>query len=239
MAINPENRMEQILAGEDITPANRTEYFVKEAIDNAGGGGSLPIVTSDDNGDVLTVVEGAWAKADAPSGLPAAGTDGNVLTADSGEWVSAAPVSDLPVVTSDDNGDVLTVVEGAWAKSAPSGDELIVTITPTSGTTGTTSIPIADIYNAYNAHKPVFVTFMTNFCLLCYVEFHGSIYTLNVISCDADPKTGTPIMVTMKSTGADTVDFEILRAVPSYDIADAGKVLKVNANGDGLEWVTP
>lgn len=28
----------------------------------------LPAVTSEDNGDVLTVVEGAWAKADAPSG---------------------------------------------------------------------------------------------------------------------------------------------------------------------------
>lgn len=31
------------------------------------GGGSLPAVTSDDNGDVLTVVEGTWAAA-APSG---------------------------------------------------------------------------------------------------------------------------------------------------------------------------
>jgi len=30
-------------------------------------GSNLPAVTSDDNGDVLTVVEGAWAKA-APSG---------------------------------------------------------------------------------------------------------------------------------------------------------------------------
>ena len=32
------------------------------------GGASLPAVTSEDNGDVLTVVEGAWAKAEAPSG---------------------------------------------------------------------------------------------------------------------------------------------------------------------------
>ena len=33
----------------------------------SGGGSSLPAVTSEDNGDVLTVVEGAWDKA-SPSG---------------------------------------------------------------------------------------------------------------------------------------------------------------------------
>lgn len=35
--------------------------------DGGGGGSSLPPVTAEDNGDVLTVVNGAWAKA-APSG---------------------------------------------------------------------------------------------------------------------------------------------------------------------------
>ena len=64
MAINPENRMEQILNGEKLEPQNRTEYFVQKAIENGGGGGGS---------------------------LPAAGADGNVLTADDGEWVSAAP----------------------------------------------------------------------------------------------------------------------------------------------------
>ena len=44
------------------------------------GGGGLPDVTSDDNGDVLTVVEGEWAKA-APSGggvLIVTDTDGTL-----------------------------------------------------------------------------------------------------------------------------------------------------------------
>lgn len=59
------------------------------------GSDALPAVTAVDNGDVLTVVSGEWAK--------------------------AAPTNPLPSVTSDDNGDVLTVVEGAWAKAAPSG----------------------------------------------------------------------------------------------------------------------
>lgn len=59
------------------------------------GTGGLPEVTSEDNGDVLSVVNGAWGK--------------------------AAPADELPPVTAEDNGDVLSVVDGAWAKSpAPS-----------------------------------------------------------------------------------------------------------------------
>lgn len=53
----------------------------------------LPTVDAEDNGKILTVVEGAWAAASAPV--------------------------ELPAVTSDDNGDVLTVVSGAWAKATP------------------------------------------------------------------------------------------------------------------------
>lgn len=49
-------------------PENRLEEYLDEIARNGtGGGSSLPEVTADDNGDVLTVVEGAWAKA-APSG---------------------------------------------------------------------------------------------------------------------------------------------------------------------------
>lgn len=49
----------------------------------------LPAVTSADNGNVLTVVSGKWAKAAIPSQLPA--------------------------VSATDNGSVLKVVEGVWA----------------------------------------------------------------------------------------------------------------------------
>lgn len=49
----------------------------------------LPAVTTSDNGDVLTVVSGKWAKADVPK--------------------------ELPAVTSTDNGSVLKVVDGVWA----------------------------------------------------------------------------------------------------------------------------
>lgn len=67
MSIEPYNRAERILSGEDLVPTTRLEYFMKEAA-QGGGGSSLPSVTADDNGDVLTVVSGSWAKA-APSGV--------------------------------------------------------------------------------------------------------------------------------------------------------------------------
>lgn len=49
----------------------------------------LPAVSAADNGSVLTVVSGKWAKAAIPSQLPA--------------------------VSATDNGSVLKVIEGAWA----------------------------------------------------------------------------------------------------------------------------
>ena len=66
----------------------------KEAVDNAES--ELPEVSGSDNGDVLTVVGGVWAKAAPPaSGIPAPASpsDGDVLTYDSAtsSWVAEAP----------------------------------------------------------------------------------------------------------------------------------------------------
>lgn len=54
----------------------------------------LPKVSSSNNGQVLTVVSGKWAKADIPSQLPAvsASNNGQVLTVDEGAWKA----KDLP-----------------------------------------------------------------------------------------------------------------------------------------------
>lgn len=86
-----------------------------DTVQKISGAKELPAVSSTDNGDVLTVVEGAWAKA----ALPA----------------------ELPSVTSDDNGDVLTVVEGEWAKAAlPQG----LPTAPAQDGTYTLTVTIAD-----------------------------------------------------------------------------------------------
>lgn len=92
-------RERKILIGKKIDPVTADEAAIATAIDNAGSGGggsSLPTVTSDDNGDVLTVVEGAWAK-DAPSGgefvveFVGGGSDGYAAEHD-GEPISIAEI---------------------------------------------------------------------------------------------------------------------------------------------------
>ena len=110
------------------TPAG-AYYIPTDDLGSSGGGSELPAVTSDDNGDVLTVVEGAWAKADPPSSLPA--------------------------VTGSDNGDVLTVVEGAWAKAAPA---FIVEETWETNV-ATLSEKASDIWGAYLAGKHVIAVY--------------------------------------------------------------------------------
>ena len=46
-----------------VTIPDMIEACTQKAGSGGGSGSALPAVTSDDNGDVLTVVEGAWAKA--------------------------------------------------------------------------------------------------------------------------------------------------------------------------------
>lgn len=65
-------RIEQIVDGKNITPMNVLERIFKKLAGKGSGSGDggagLPDVTSADNGMVLSVVDGAWAKADVPSG---------------------------------------------------------------------------------------------------------------------------------------------------------------------------
>ena len=131
MSLSIEQALDKIyeaLKGAETDGQGSIEYSLTKIVETleTGSNVNLPAVTSDDNGDVLTVVEGNWSKADIPSQLPA--------------------------VTGSDNGDVLTVVEGAWSKAVPSGGGgcLYVTFsTEDNGITWTADKTFAECLEAY------------------------------------------------------------------------------------------
>ena len=133
------------LGGSAATVASmQTDAEVIEALSTLVGSTiELPAVTAEDNGDVLTVVEGAWAKAE-----------------------PVTPTSELPTVTSEDNGDVLTVVEGAWAKATPSGAKTVLWSGCTEAS-NTLNLPsgktIGDLLNEINNGNNVILKNQNNY----------------------------------------------------------------------------
>ena len=76
--------------------------LIELADDDTPGGSGLPEVTTDDNGDVLTVVEGQWAKATPSGGGSGGGLVVNfTLEAGTGDydgyyiWVTETPAADV------------------------------------------------------------------------------------------------------------------------------------------------
>ena len=162
---------------------------------SGGGGAGLPEVDSSDNGDVLTVVEGAWTNAAPASQLPAVSSsdNGDVLTVVEGAWANAAPASQLPAVSSSDNGNVLTVVEGSWAKAAPAGGESDVLV----------------IHVTYDEQADEFAADYTYAQIAAAIEAGKAIFLIDdsffLYSINFDLTTGnlvftTPVMITTGST---------------------------------------
>lgn len=116
------SRVEDILSGEDYIPTNPMSRIEKLLLEGGGPGGKLPEVTSDDNGKILKVKDGAWDKGEDISGdkLPQVSSqdNGKVLKVVQGEWNIDKDEGDrLPVVNSSDNGKILTVKNGGWDKA--------------------------------------------------------------------------------------------------------------------------
>lgn len=82
----------------------KTTSEVLDALKNVVTCGNLPTAGVEDNGKILKVIEGAWAK-----GSP-----------------------ELPAVTADDNGKFLKVVDGGWTKANVTDKLFVVTYTETS-----------------------------------------------------------------------------------------------------------
>lgn len=111
-----------------VTPKTRREAFLADIAENGGGGGGLPEVTSDDNGDFLGVVDGEWAKAPAPSSLPpyTSADKGKVLTV--GETLLPVIVIPEQTITAESGQPVpVTDYDDAFFSSAAQGDKITAT----------------------------------------------------------------------------------------------------------------
>lgn len=92
---------------DDVANMSTNPELIAKIATIAGGGSGLPEVTAEDNGDVLTVVEGAWGKAE-PSGGSVLVVDGTInpnagvaTLSKSGREIATAGV---PVIVKADNG---------------------------------------------------------------------------------------------------------------------------------------
>ena len=103
--------MDEIIDYVMETPGNTNPNVLRGMLNNSGG--NLPPVTSDDNGDVLTVVDGKWAKA-APSGgsgVLVVGFDENDMTKLNKTWQQIADAAVSGIVALVDVYDDQTVVD--------------------------------------------------------------------------------------------------------------------------------
>ena len=96
---------------------------------------------------------------------PVSGTDdGSVLTVVSGKWAKAALPKELPTVTEDDNKKVLTVVNGAWNKADAPGELFVVNVID-GDDDYVTDKSLSDIRAALAAGKTVILNQQSNTCL--------------------------------------------------------------------------
>lgn len=134
---------------------------------STSGGAGLPEVTSEDNGDVLTVVGGAWDKAE--------------------------PAKELPTVTSADNGDVLTVVEGAWAKGAlPIPESPVIYLTTDEFGKLPNGMTRGDVYNLLETGKYVVIKWR-DMIVLTPAGKYGHKYTMTAVSLQSSSTGSKPV----------------------------------------------
>ena len=151
----------------DVANINTIPDMLEAVASVAGGaGGALPAVTSEDNGDILGVVEGAWSKRDPE--LPAVNGDdnGKILGVNNGAWDAVA--APLPTVAAADIGEALIVEsdgEGGaqWGKGVIEKGVIYYDGTFTTSTTFTLSNDkkVSDVLGDINNGKNVILRNIT------------------------------------------------------------------------------
>ena len=176
----------------------------------------LPAVTSSDNGKVLKVASGAWAKAAETKELPA------VTTSDNNKV--------LKVVTSADNGKVLGVSSGAWSKM----DIPREVPQPTSSDNG--SVLAVNSSGNYYLEPDVYETLNQAVSDISYLQEDVSDLSSASSSLRDDVDNALSdigsLQYNIETAQGQITELETLTDGMNYvDTSDAGKVLTVNSSG--------
>ena len=161
---------------EDVENITIIPEMINALSEIAGSTIELPAVSSTDNGDVLTVVSGKWAKAVLPS-----------------------PEPELPEVTAADNGKVLAVVNGAWAESKESVLVYKATTTGDFSESGTATFDteIGNIFGEIlSQRKPAMLYVYNNTSDAAKVFYVNNINTLSIKFVCREIVAGTPTTLT-------------------------------------------
>lgn len=193
---------------------------------------SLPTHSQSDNGKVLTVDDGdiAWSNV-----LPAAGlgVDGRVLTIDASgtdmSWVDPSSIGSLPGHTSGDAGKFAMVDEYnqvVWGNELPSHTssecQKVLRVSNSYG-----DLEWADLLPSFDGYADA-----GKVLAVAESSFGNPFVWAAGVPSIEDADVGDVLAVSTSNE----FGWEPIVRVPAYTSSDAGKTLKVNANGDGLEW---
>lgn len=185
----------------------------------------LPDVTSADNGKVLKVANGAWGVG-TDNSLPdvTSADEGKIIRVNSsGEWTldnlpSSGGMFILYGYYFADNSLVHVNGYQTWGAACQAAlDSGLPVVAYIGNTSSSTSYKVFICTQYYNDSFA--------FSTINHVGWHHDTMEMFVFN------TGT-------SDYTNIIKEEIY-TLPSYSTSDAGKILKVNSSGNGLEWVTP
>ena len=161
---------------DDVKNVTIIPDMIQKLAEVAGSTIELPAVSSTDNGDVLTVVSGKWAKAVLPS-----------------------PEPELPEVTAADNGKVLSVVNGAWAGAKEAVLVYKATTTDNFSTSGTATFDteVGNIFGEILSLKKPAMIYLYNSTTDAAKVFYVNNITISSIKFTCREITpGTPVTLT-------------------------------------------
>lgn len=170
----------------DLTGKETTAEMI-DAIEQIyhDNGDTLPTVTSDDNGKVLSVVNGEWDKANVPA--------------------------ELPAVTAEDNGKVLMVVNGEWDAAEIESNDFLVSYSEDNGEYSCDKT-FSQVAVAVQANKNVRAKLGGDFYNLVSLDTNTGVVTFSQVTLDV---TNNPVLKQIAHDTTNDIQFNVVPLMQS------------------------